>query len=223
MSSQSIPKLGLGLSLALVSALVVGGDSAIRRTALLPKAQFSQSNEPTTKLSTSQISLNQAEPTPEFDQPLDSRSVPLQSTPQTKAINPKCEGANGVYKNRNGDIATVTWEPKSMFGQRVRFYLKQHNYQRSLTFVYFNAQGHGTATSDSRTGLPRSIYYVELDGWKVAVFGELAPFWYNMAGRYRASVPTSLWFQVSCLGSVFNDSVADREAAKTLSVPMLKN
>jgi hypothetical protein len=120
---------------------------------------------------------------------------------------PKCEDTGGTYKNVNGDIATVSIEEQGAANEsRVNIFLKQQGHRQSLTFTYFTPNGYGIRTTSDKG--ERSVYYVNVGGWLVAVFGEGSPLWYS---EPRVSVPDSAWFQVLCR--------VDIKAAKPLSLP----
>lgn len=123
------------------------------------------------------------------------------------AVSPQCDYTSGTYKNTNGDIATVASELQGAVNEtRVNIHLKQQAYRKSLTFTYFTPNGYGIRTTGGRGA--RSIYYVSIGEWRVAIFGEGSPLWYS---EPRTSVPDSAWFQVLC--------TPDIEAAKRLSLP----
>ena len=120
---------------------------------------------------------------------------------------PACNTTAGTYKNKNGDIAAVSLPAQGAVGEnQVDIYLQSQDYRRTLTFSYFVPNGAGTRSTETS----RSVYFIEHEGWLVAVFGESSPLWYSQP---RVSKPDALWFQVDC---EVNLGVAKQRSLPTL-------
>lgn len=131
----------------------------------------------------------------------------LETAQATPSSNPACESTAGTFKNSNGDLATVSLPAQGAASEnQVDIYLQSQDYRRTLTFSYFVPNGAGTRSTETS----RSVYFIEYEGWLVAVFGESSPLWYSQP---RISAPDSLWFQVDC---EVNLGVAKQRSLPTL-------